>query len=234
MIASEDRNQIHPRNRQLKEIRRERERRREGGDHRFGLGVQEAAAAREFFCSPSLPPSLPDAHFISCGICTTQERRAGLALVRKWVTGHLRCPVNNVGPLLSGSSDILPAITRSWDRKPLSNRQAGRQTHSPRWHCSAPGRCRSPVRRASVVRLSVVRDIGPDQMSSPPLQPEPLVLRHLANLSRAYLAAPRPEMGKGEIQERYRRIEDVAVDRMICPMRFISDLPSSFLSSHPG
>ena len=58
MIASEDRNQIHPRNRQLKEIRRERERRREGGDHRFGLGVQEAAAAREFFCSPSLPPSL--------------------------------------------------------------------------------------------------------------------------------------------------------------------------------
>ena len=94
-----------------------------------------------------------------------------------------------------------------------------------RWHCSAGA--------MSSVCDSVVRDIGPDQMSPLPLLP----LRHLANLSRAarrraYLGASRPEMGKRE-RERERK-KEIDVSRMwlwkICPMWFISDLP---LASHP-
>ena len=77
---------------------------------------------------------------------------------------------------------------------------------------------------------SVVRDIGPDQMSPLPLLP----LRHLANLSRAarrraYLGASRPEMGKREREkERDRRIEDVAVEDMpdVVHIRSPSCLPS--------
>ena len=123
MIASEDRNQIHP---AIANRRRYGGREKEGGRAAIidSALVFKRRRRGEGIFRLSFPPSLPDAHFISCGICTT-HLRAGLAAVRKRVTGHLRCPINNVGPLLSGSSHILTRNSKeSGSETPVE--QAGR------------------------------------------------------------------------------------------------------------